>query len=108
MSSIHQVDALSEKKTSSDDHVASSLYYDDDGIHDGLESPTEEELRTLRRVSDKIPWSAYSTCLVSLCYRRQILSQISVVTFVEVTERFSTIGSSVVFVSMNSTENYRN
>lgn len=30
-----------------------------DGIHDGLEFPTEEEKRSLRRVSDAIPWSAY-------------------------------------------------
>ena len=30
-----------------------------DGIHDGLEFPTEEERLTLRRVSDTIPWSAY-------------------------------------------------
>lgn len=73
MSSVRQVDAISgiatkndyehsdEKKASSDDHVASSIYYEDDGIHDGLEFPTDEERRTLRRVSDKIPWSAYST-----------------------------------------------
>ncbi len=30
-----------------------------DGIHDGLEFPTEEEIETLRRVSDAIPWTAY-------------------------------------------------
>ena len=30
-----------------------------DGVHDGLEFPTEEEKSTLRRVSDTIPWSAY-------------------------------------------------
>ena len=30
-----------------------------DGIHDGLEFPTEEEKATLRRVSDTIPWAAY-------------------------------------------------
>ena len=30
-----------------------------DGIHDGLEFPTEEEKNTLRRVSDKLPLSAY-------------------------------------------------
>ena len=30
-----------------------------DGIHDGLEFPTDEERATLRRVSDTLPWSAY-------------------------------------------------
>jgi len=30
-----------------------------DGIHDGLEFPTEEEKKTLRRVADTIPWNAY-------------------------------------------------
>ena len=33
-----------------------------DGIHDGLEFPTEEEKATLRRVSDSLPWSAYCEC----------------------------------------------
>lgn len=33
---------------------------DDDSVHEGLEFPTEEELVTLRRVSDAIPWPAYS------------------------------------------------
>ena len=35
--------------------------HDLDGIHDGLEFPTEEEKHTLRRVSDSLPWSAYCT-----------------------------------------------
>jgi hypothetical protein len=48
----------SEKKRLSDDYVASSVHIDD-GIHNGLEFPTEEEIATLRRVSDNIPWSAY-------------------------------------------------
>lgn len=30
-----------------------------DGIHDGLEFPTDEEKMTLRRVTDTIPWNAY-------------------------------------------------
>ena len=30
-----------------------------DGIHDGLEFPTEEEKKTLRRVADTLPWAAY-------------------------------------------------
>jgi POT family proton-dependent oligopeptide transporter len=31
----------------------------EDGIHDGLEFPTEEEKMALRRVADTIPWNAY-------------------------------------------------
>ncbi|KAI0330301.1 oligopeptide transporter [Cubamyces sp. BRFM 1775] len=52
-----------------------------DGIHDGLEFPTEEERLTLRRVSDSIPWSAY---LIALC---------------ELAERFSYYGTTVVFTN---------
>lgn len=33
------------------------------------EEPTEEELRTLRRVSGKIPWTAYTVAFVELCER---------------------------------------
>jgi len=33
---------------------------DIDSAHEGLEFPSEEELATLRRVSDAIPWTAYS------------------------------------------------
>ena len=33
------------------------------------EEPTEEELRTLPRVSGKIPWIAYTVALVELCER---------------------------------------
>lgn len=33
---------------------------DDDSTHEGLEFPSKEELATLRRVSDTIPWTAYS------------------------------------------------
>jgi hypothetical protein len=35
-----------------------------DGIHDGLVRPTEEELATLRRVGDSIPWNAYRMFLL--------------------------------------------
>ncbi|KAK2467309.1 hypothetical protein APHAL10511_000544 [Amanita phalloides] len=55
--------------------------YELDGIHDGLEFPTEEERLTLRRVPDNIPWSAY------------------LIAVVELAERFSFYGSSVVFTN---------
>jgi len=55
--------------------------YEPDGIHDGLEIPTDEERDTLRRVPDKIPWAAY------------------LIATVELAERFSFYGSSVVFTN---------
>lgn len=60
---------------------ASDLEHELDGIHDGLEFPTEEEKRTLRRVADSIPWAAYMIALVELA------------------ERFSFYGCSVVFTN---------
>ena len=33
------------------------------------EEPTEEELKTLRRVSGKIPWTAFTIAFVELCER---------------------------------------
>ena len=30
-----------------------------DKVHEGLTFPTEEEIATLRRVPDKIPWNSY-------------------------------------------------
>ncbi|TFK50393.1 proton-dependent oligopeptide transport family protein [Heliocybe sulcata] len=55
--------------------------YEPDGIHDGLEFPTSEECETLRRVSDTVPWSAY------------------MIAFVELAERFSFYGATVVFTN---------
>ena len=40
--------------------AASSHEQELDGIHDGLEFPTEEEKQTLRRVADTLPLRAYS------------------------------------------------
>lgn len=45
------------------------------------DTPTEEELKTLRRVSGKIPWTAWTIAFVELC------------------ERFSYYGSTVVYVN---------
>jgi POT family proton-dependent oligopeptide transporter len=65
---------LTKEVDSTDDHEL-------DGIHDGLEFPTEHEKRTLRRVADTVPWNAY------------------LIAIVELAERFSFYGSSVVFVN---------
>jgi proton-dependent oligopeptide transporter, POT family len=51
-----------EKGSHGDSHSISGL---NDGIHDGLVFPTEEEVATLRRVPDSIPWNAYSQSLIS-------------------------------------------
>lgn len=44
-----------------------SVVHEPDGIHDGLEFPTEEEKLSLRRVADKVPWNAYCSLILSLC-----------------------------------------
>ncbi|TBU28486.1 MFS peptide transporter [Dichomitus squalens] len=61
--------------------TTSSLQHELDGVHDGLVFPTEEEKHTLRRVSDSLPWSAY------------------LIAFVELAERFSFYGASVVYTN---------
>ncbi|KDQ16329.1 hypothetical protein BOTBODRAFT_54116 [Botryobasidium botryosum FD-172 SS1] len=70
-----------EKRHHSVDVASASEFHEPDGIHDGLTFPTEEERATLRRVSDSIPWSAY------------------LIAFIELAERFSFYGSSVVFTN---------
>lgn len=52
---------FSEKKHGgSADHIESdAASHELDGIHDGLEFPTDDERMTLRRVPDTIPWNAY-------------------------------------------------
>ncbi|KAJ7074724.1 PTR2-domain-containing protein [Mycena amicta] len=55
--------------------------HEPDGIHDGLIFPTEEERAVLRRVPDHVPWNAY------------------LIAIVELAERFSFYGSSVVFTN---------
>ncbi|KAF9788444.1 PTR2-domain-containing protein [Thelephora terrestris] len=52
-----------------------------DGIHDGLEFPTDEERITLRRVTDTIPWNSF------------------LIAFIELVERFSYYGTTVVFTN---------
>ncbi|KAH7890643.1 POT family-domain-containing protein [Phlebopus sp. FC_14] len=58
----HSYDAGLEKK-------GTESFDDVDSIHAGLEFPTEEELATLRRVSDAIPWTAYMIAVVELAER---------------------------------------
>ena len=42
---------------------------DDWDEHQQGEWPTEEEFHTLRRVADKIPWKVYTLAFVELCER---------------------------------------
>lgn len=60
----------SDDKRSSIEH---SGHYDNDhmndGIHDGLRFPTDEERATLRRVADKIPINAYCESILTLLRR---------------------------------------
>ncbi len=60
----HDQYVIEKKLDVSTEHVVSSAASEDelDGIHDGLEFPTDEERQTLRRVSDSIPWNAYRAC----------------------------------------------
>ncbi|KAG9220199.1 hypothetical protein CCMSSC00406_0007106 [Pleurotus cornucopiae] len=72
---------INEKRTSSEQSIDQDINHQLDGIHDGLDFPTEEERLSLRRVADTIPWSAYMIALVELA------------------ERFSFYGSTVVFTN---------
>ena len=49
---IKKAESIPSEKVSEEFH---------DDVHEGLEFPTEEEIATLRRVSDAIPWNAYRT-----------------------------------------------
>lgn len=53
--SAHPVDEKHDVDSSS----ASDADQELDADHEGLEFPTEEEKKTLRRVADTIPWNAY-------------------------------------------------
>ena len=68
---------LNEKKFgSSDDHIVSeTASHDLDGVHDGLELATPEEMATLRRVPDDVPWSAYRT------YQQRVCSHVAKLNF---------------------------
>lgn len=93
-----QRDSLDYEKKLSDSIADDSYDNEVDSIHEGLVFPTEEELLTLRRVSDAIPWTAYceftsrsnialsSTRLCSDCYRgtgRAIFGEFIFILFVK-------------------------
>jgi POT family proton-dependent oligopeptide transporter len=60
-----------EKRDSVDKHdqQATSALGEEFVAEEGFEAPTPEELLTLRRVSDKIPFKAYTIAFVELVER---------------------------------------
>lgn len=58
----HHNSALAEAVPEKHDREGSDLTDDDD-------FPTEDEMKTLRRVPDKIPWKAFPIAFVELCER---------------------------------------
>ena len=52
---------IMEKEETSNSAASLSSFEDDE--------PTEEEKRTLRKVADRLPWSAYLVAMVELCER---------------------------------------
>lgn len=70
MYEVTEKQALSGKdvasSTAGSQHVAPVVEFEAD--LEG-EEPTEEELATLRRVSGKIPWTAFTIAFVELCER---------------------------------------
>lgn len=59
---------------------SSAAYEDDAALQKDFPSP--DELRTLRRVSGKIPWTAYTVAFVELCERFSYYGTTAVCTFV--------------------------
>lgn len=76
-------------------------YYELSGIDeaDTAELPTDEERETLRRVADAVPWNAFRKFMRVLSVSRMLTPRFQVIAFVELAERFSYYGTTVVFVS---------
>jgi len=60
-----QHDSPEYEKKLSDSIADDSFDKEVDSIHEGLVFPTAQELVTLRRVADSIPWAAY--CEFTYC-----------------------------------------
>jgi POT family proton-dependent oligopeptide transporter len=59
-------DAIARSDTTNSNHIQPPVEFEAD--LEG-EEPTMEELQTLRRVSGKIPWTAFTIAFVELCER---------------------------------------
>ena len=66
-------------------HSVSSLH-DDDDDDDALHKiyPNEEDLRNLRRVAGKIPWTTFTVAFVELCERFSYYGTTAVCMFIRV------------------------
>ena len=62
---------LGEEETAEDQVIGGHAAHESDDETTGLrrEHPTEYEMQTLRRVSDNIPWPAFTIAFVELCER---------------------------------------
>ncbi|EER27641.1 hypothetical protein D8B26_006266 [Coccidioides posadasii str. Silveira] len=77
----HVSSVLDEKEISVHVGGAGSRHdSDDEGMGLNRTAPTDEEMLTLRRVSDKIPWITFSIAFVELCERFSYYGTINVFT----------------------------
>ncbi|EEB91806.1 hypothetical protein MPER_09779, partial [Moniliophthora perniciosa FA553] len=96
MAGIAQIDALElvaqghvkgheskDEKASVYDSSLVEHEHELDGIHDGLEFPTEEEKLTLRRVADAMPWNAYLIAIVEMAERFSCVNQPAKTNFIQ-------------------------
>ena len=92
----HEPKAVTESVVASKNHPNTEVNHDE--TYYGLDQiPTEHERATLRRVPDTIPLSTFRKSYLLLWLI--LLNTCIVIAFVELAERFSFYGSSVVFVS---------
>lgn len=96
MTSVDEKHVYANEKETSAEETSLDLHFVSDGIHDGLEFPTEEERKTLRRVADKLPINAYR---MSSYFSHFVVTKyrILVIAFVELAERFSVCTQAHVF-----------
>jgi POT family proton-dependent oligopeptide transporter len=69
MNTLDNMELANAKKPKLLDVRVSSEGSERTHMTDDVEKPTKEELATLRRVPGKIPWIAYTVAFVELCER---------------------------------------
>jgi hypothetical protein len=72
---------MSTDKECLEDPVLTAVSNDEVGINSDGRAPTDDELKTLRRIPARIPWSIYTIAFIELC------------------ERFSYYGTTAVFTN---------
>jgi proton-dependent oligopeptide transporter, POT family len=77
-----------------------SLEAEFDEAHAGLEFPTEHDKLTLKKVSDTLPYAAYCSSTFFLCRVIDLTEcYMAVIAVVEMAERFSFYGCTIVFTN---------